>query len=49
MFLFYYRHRGPHSATSHIVSYTGRRFLLDLDRKNRFLVNRFRSSVKKRQ
>lgn len=49
MFLLYYRHWGPQPTTGHIVSCTGRRLLLYLDGKDRFLVNRFSSSIKKWQ
>lgn len=49
MFFLYYRHRGPHSATGYIVGRTGRWLLLYLDRKDRFLVNRFSPGVKKWQ
>lgn len=49
MFLLYYRHWWPHSTTVHIVRYTGRRLLVYLDGEDRFLINRFSSSVKKWQ
>lgn len=49
MLFLYYRHRGPHSATAHIVGHIGRRLLVYLDGKDRFLVNRFSPSVKKWQ